>query len=106
MSRLFRTRTRDEWFDLLTKADVCVGKVYDIPEIFDDPQLQHRGMVARTQDMDAGPIAQIGVAIKLSDTPGSIRSGAPYIGQHTEETLLSLAYDKGQLEQLRDEGAI
>ena len=41
---MFLTKTREEWFEILTKADVCVGKVYDVPEVFDDPHVKHRGM--------------------------------------------------------------
>src|SRR5438093_8174933 len=41
---IIKTRDRDEWFALLTKADVCVGKVYDPQEMVSDPQVNHRKM--------------------------------------------------------------
>ena len=47
VAALLRTKPRDEWYDLLTKADVCVGKVYDPHEVFADPQVRHRDMAAR-----------------------------------------------------------
>src|SRR5437764_4818141 len=46
---IIRTRDRDEWFDLLVRADVCVGKVYDVEEVVGDPQVTHRGMVVEVE---------------------------------------------------------
>src|SRR5256712_5767727 len=39
---IIKTRTRDEWYELLVKADVCVGKVYDPQEMVSDPQVNNR----------------------------------------------------------------
>ncbi|HXV23660.1 MAG TPA: CaiB/BaiF CoA-transferase family protein [Alphaproteobacteria bacterium] len=90
LERIFKTRSRDEWFELLARADVCTGKVYEIPELFDDPQLKHRRMATRMSHPEIGEVKQIGIAIKLSDTPGSIRGFAPWKGQHTQEILAEL----------------
>ena len=92
LDRIFKTRSRDEWFELLARADVCVGKVYEIEELFDDPQLKHRQMVPHLSHPEMGEVPQVGIAIKLSDTPGSIRGFAPWKGQHTDEILAELGY--------------
>ncbi len=106
LQKIFRTKTRDEWFDLLAKADVCVGKVYDVPEVLKDPQVRHRQMVVELDHPVAGKIPQIGIAIKLSDTPGSIRSFAPSLGQHTEEILQGLGYQPEAISALRQKGVV
>jgi len=106
LAALFRTRTRDEWFELLSPANVCVGKVYDIPEIFDDPHLRHRGMVPRVPHPQLGEVAQIGIAIKLSDTPGSIRGLAPWRGQHADEILADLGYEAAEITRFRSNRVI
>jgi crotonobetainyl-CoA:carnitine CoA-transferase CaiB-like acyl-CoA transferase len=106
LEALFKTRPRDAWFDLLSVANVCVAKVYDVSEIFEDPQLRHRGMVPRLQHPDLGEVAQIGVAIKLSDTPGSIGRFAPWKGQHAEEILSELGYQTADIGRLRDNKVI
>jgi crotonobetainyl-CoA:carnitine CoA-transferase CaiB-like acyl-CoA transferase len=67
---LIKTRDRDDWYEALVKADVCVGKVYDIPEMVADPQINHRKMVVDVEHPTQGRVRQIGVAIKMSDTPG------------------------------------
>jgi crotonobetainyl-CoA:carnitine CoA-transferase CaiB-like acyl-CoA transferase len=102
---LLRTKPRDEWYDLLTKADVCVGKVYDPSEVFEDPQVRHRGMAVQL-DVDGATALNPGVAIKLSDTPGTVRFPTPLSGAHTDEILRSLDYSADDIARLRDAGAV
>ncbi len=106
LQRLFLTRTRDEWFDILTKADVCIGKVYDVPEVFQDPQVRHRQMAVDLDHPVAGKVTQAGVAVKLSSTPGSIRSFAPALGQNTEEVLGALGYSAAKIAELREKRVV
>ncbi|HKA55435.1 MAG TPA: CoA transferase, partial [Candidatus Binatia bacterium] len=106
LQKLFHTKTREEWFDFLAKADVCVGKVYDVPEVFQDPQVRHRQMAVELEHPTAGKVTQAGVAVKLSDTPGTIRSFAPSLGQHTEEVLRDLGYSNAKIAELREKQVI
>ena len=103
---IFRSRTRDEWFDYLSQWDICVGKVYEFDELATDPQLVHRKMILELDHPKFGKVRQPGISIKLSETPGSIRSFSPVLGQHTEEVLLDLGYSKERIEELRKEGVI
>jgi crotonobetainyl-CoA:carnitine CoA-transferase CaiB-like acyl-CoA transferase len=106
LKKIFLTKTRDEWFDLLTKADVPVGKVLGVDEVFTDPQVVHRQMVVEVPHPKFGNVKQVGISIKLSDTPGKIRSLAVPLGRHTEETLSDLGYSKAEIEKLRQENVI
>jgi len=54
----------------------------------------------------AGKVTQAGVAVKLSDTPGSIRSFAPSLGQHTEEVLHDLGYSNAKIAELREKQVV
>jgi alpha-methylacyl-CoA racemase len=103
---IIKTRTRDEWFDVLVKADVCVGKVYDAEEVPSDPQVQHRQMVIDVEHPTHGRVRQFGVAIKMSETPGSVRRAAPASGEHTEDVLKDLGLGAGDIRGLRDRGVI
>jgi crotonobetainyl-CoA:carnitine CoA-transferase CaiB-like acyl-CoA transferase len=103
---IIRTRDRDEWFALLTKADVCVGKVYDVEEMVRDPQLNHRRMIVDVEHPKHGRVRQVGVAIKLSDTPGTIRSAAPLPSEHTEHVLKDLGLSAADIGRLREKGVI
>ena len=105
VAALMATRTRDDWFNLLTAADVCVGKVYDPHEVFEDPQVRHRKM-ALDLDINGTMVTNPGVAIKLSDTPGGVRFPTPLSGSHTDEILDGLGYSPADISGLRQAGAI
>jgi len=98
---LIKTRDRDEWYELLVKADVCVGKVYDIPEMVADPQINHRRMIVDVEHPTHGRVRQVGVAIKMSDTPGAIRSAAPMPNEHTEDVLKDLGMTAAEIAELK-----
>lgn len=106
LKKIFLTKTRDEWFDLLTKADVPVGRVLDVDEVFRDPQVVLRQMVVEVPHPRFGEIKQVGISIKLSGTPGEIRSLAVPLGHHTEEVLLDLGYSKAEIHSLREENVV
>ncbi|HET6368548.1 MAG TPA: CaiB/BaiF CoA-transferase family protein [Pseudomonadales bacterium] len=98
---IIRTRTRDEWWDYLVKADVCVGKVYEPEEMVKDPQVQARDMVVELRHPTLGTITEFGVPIKLSETPGSVRLAAPASGEHTDEVLRGLGLSAEEIRGLR-----
>ena len=106
LRQVFLTKTRDEWFELLTRNDVPVGKVLMPDEVFSDPQVLHRQMVIEVQHPALGKIKQVGVAPKLSGTPGKVRSLSPLRGEHTDEVLRGLGYKQGEISDLRRQGAV
>lgn len=106
LERIFRTRTRDEWFELLAKTDVPVGKVLGVDEVFSGPQAKERGMVLETEHFRYGRVRQIGFPIRFSDTPWRIRIGPAQMGDHTNEVLAGLGYPADEIERLRQEGVI
>ena len=106
LKQIFSTKTRDEWFDILSKQDVPAGKVYSLDEVFTDPQVLHRKMIIEVDHPEEGKIKQVGIAIKLSDTPGKVRRLPPTVGEHTEEILTEIGYTQQTIDELRQEGAI
>src|SRR5436190_447005 len=103
---IIRTRDRDDWYDTLVKADVCVGKVYDVEEMVKDPQINHRQMIVEADHPKFGKVKQFGIAIKLSDTPGSVRHAAPTSGEQTEDVLKSLGMTAEAIAELRKQAVI
>jgi crotonobetainyl-CoA:carnitine CoA-transferase CaiB-like acyl-CoA transferase len=63
-------------------------------------------MVVDIEDSRYGTVRQVGVAIKLSDTPGSIRHAGPTVGEHTEAVLETLGYSVVERTQLRQAGTV
>ncbi len=105
-TKAFKTRTRDEWFEILSKTDICVGRMNTLDEVANDPQVRARKMIVDLDAEDGRKVKQVGISVKLSETPGSIRSLAPALGQHTEEILTGLGYTLEQIQKWRDEGSI
>ena len=106
LKQVFLTKTRDDWFELLIQNDIPAGKVYGLDEVFADPQVLHRQMVIEVEHPTLGKVKQVGIAPKLSDTPGKVRSLSPLLGEHTDEVLQELGYSQEEIETLRREGTI
>lgn len=105
IAKAFRTRTRDEWCKIL--ADASVVPVYEtLDEVFSDPQILHRKMIIEVEHPTLGKVKQPGIPIKLSDTPGSVRSLAPLPGEHTNSILSDLGYTKREIQKLRSDNAV
>jgi crotonobetainyl-CoA:carnitine CoA-transferase CaiB-like acyl-CoA transferase len=105
-TELFKTRTRDEWFEHLSKSDICVGKMLTLDELEHDPQIKARNMIVEVETPTGEKVKQVGIAMKFSETPGSIRSVAPAMGQHTDAILADLGYTPQDVERWRADGAI
>ena len=103
---VLRQKTRDEWFAFFQDKNVCVGPVYTVDETFNDPQVVARQMAVDIKDERYGTVRQAGIAIKLSDTPGSIRRVGPTVGEHTSEVLHALGYNAADEARLRQAGTV
>ena len=88
LDRTLAAQTRAGWIERLTRAGVPCGSVRDLGELFADPQIEAREMVAEVAHARIGPLAVLGTPIKLSDTPGALRSAPPTLGQHTQAVLV------------------
>jgi crotonobetainyl-CoA:carnitine CoA-transferase CaiB-like acyl-CoA transferase len=99
-----RTKTRDEWFALLQEQDVCVAPVYDLEELEQDPQIKAREMLVDLPHPEFGSVKQVGISVKLSETPGAIRSLGPERGAHSEELLREVGLSDAEIEALRNAG--
>jgi crotonobetainyl-CoA:carnitine CoA-transferase CaiB-like acyl-CoA transferase len=106
VQNVLRQKTCAEWFEFFTSKNVCVGPVYTVEETFQDPQVKARNMVVDIDDPRYGTVRQAGIAIKLSDTPGSIRRVGPVAGEHTTEVLTALGYTESERQRLRQEGVV
>jgi len=102
----FLTRTRDEWFELLSQTDICAAAMLTLDEVEHNPQVKARNMIVEVETPSGQKAKQIGISIKLSATPGSIRSLPPELGQHTDEILSELGYGEETIAKWRGDGAI
>lgn len=107
LRQAFLTRTRDEWIQHFkdTGTDIAAAPVLSFDEVFEDPQVRARGMLAELEHPVVGKVKQMGISVKLSETPGKIRSLGPTRGQHTDEILREIGYSADDIERLKKDGA-
>ncbi|MBT5047806.1 MAG: CoA transferase [Rhodospirillaceae bacterium] len=96
LSDIFATDNREAWLRRLLDQDVPAGPLNTLAEVFDDPQVTHLGMKIEIDHPDEGPISLVAGGYQMSDTPLTIRSAAPRLGQHTDAVLEKLKSRNGQ----------
>ena len=106
LERTFSQKSSEYWLDALEDAGVPAGPIYNIEQVYEDPQVRAREMVVETDHPVAGRTSSIGIPVKLSDTPGRFRKPAPTLGQHTDEVLKQLGRSADEIAILRSHGAV
>ncbi len=90
LQEVFLARTYEEWEADLVKAGIPVGVVNNLAQVVEHPQVKARGALVTMDHPTAGKVRMAGPSVRLSQTPGSIRTPSPKLGQHTEEVLRDL----------------
>jgi len=90
LESVFLQKTYEEWEALLVKSGIPVGTVNTLAEVVKHPQVAARGSFVDIDHPKVGKVPVVGVPARLSATPGSVRTPAPTLGQHTDEVLRDL----------------
>ncbi len=102
-----QARGRDEWIAAFAAAGLPTGPINTVDQVFEDPQVLHRGMAQEIEHPTAGRVKLVGIPVKFTATPGEIRLPPPLLGQHTEEVLTGLlGLTAQEIAALRTEGVI
>jgi crotonobetainyl-CoA:carnitine CoA-transferase CaiB-like acyl-CoA transferase len=100
---IFKSRTRDEWIEKMSDADCCCEPVLSMSEAFEHAQTLAREMI---HVPESAMNNELGFSYKMSDTPARSLTGAPKLGEHTEELLREIGFDVREISKLRDGGVI
>jgi crotonobetainyl-CoA:carnitine CoA-transferase CaiB-like acyl-CoA transferase len=107
VERIFLERTRDDWQAFASEHDCCLEPVLGLDEALDSELVRSREMVVELEQPGAErPVRQLGVPIKLSRTPGGVQGPGPALGEHTDEVLAAAGYSPGEIEALKESGAV
>jgi len=101
-----KERDTDDWVAALLAAGVPAGPIRDYRESCSDPHTLAREMVVELDHPVEGRIRSLGIPVKLSATPGTIRRVAPALGEHTDEILAAAGFSADEIAAMRAEGAV
>ena len=106
LDKTFATKPREEWLKLLKAETVICGAVQSYDDIPKDPQVIANDYLTTVTHPVHGVLREVGVPVKLSETPGYARTAAPEFGEHTEVILQEFGFNWEQIAKLREQGAI
>lgn len=102
IAKCFMGKTTKTWQDILDSTGVPNGPINTVDKVLEDPQVLAREMIVEVDHSKAGKVKMPGIPIKLSETPGAIKTAAPILGQHTEDILKEiLSMDNEEIEELK-----
>jgi alpha-methylacyl-CoA racemase len=101
LTELFKTKTRDEWDEVLRGSDACYAPVLTMTEAVDDPHIKARNTI-----IERDGVPQPAPAPRFSRTVAEVQRSAPWPGQHTDEALAEWGVDADEIAKLRSSGAV
>ena len=106
MRATFRKKTLDQWEATLGDLDICWGRVQSLSEVLEDPLFREREMVVEINGPDGKKTKTLGVPVKLSDTPGSVRTAPVGFGESTAGILGEIGYTPEEIKALAEKEVI
>jgi crotonobetainyl-CoA:carnitine CoA-transferase CaiB-like acyl-CoA transferase len=100
-------QTVDEWIAVLQPGGIPCGPINNIAQVFQHPQVRHRGMQLELDNPHAGVMPSIANPIKFSGTPISYEKAPPILGQHTKHVLTTIGrYSEAEYGVLAAKGIV
>jgi crotonobetainyl-CoA:carnitine CoA-transferase CaiB-like acyl-CoA transferase len=107
LQEAFLTRTYEEWEAVLLPAGIPMGAINTLDQVVEHAQVRARGSLVESTHPVAGSIRMTGPPVRMSETPGTVRTPAPLLGEHTEEILRDkLGMTAQEVAQLKKAGII
>jgi formyl-CoA transferase len=103
-----KTKPSQHWVDLLNEIGVPCGPIYNVKQVFEDPQVKHLGIATPMASAKLGTINIVGQPIIMERTsqPKKMRLATPELGEHTDAVLTELGYSKDQIAALHEKNVV
>ena len=92
------------WVERFNEGGVACGLINDVKGVFEEPQVQHLGIVKDVVSIHHGPQKMVGQPVQLQRTPSTIVRSAPKRGEHSKEILKELGLEASELASLKSKG--
>ncbi len=108
ISGITKTKPSQYWVDLLNEVGVPCGPIYNVKQVFDDPQVKHLGIAVPMESANLGTINVVGQPIVMERTPQpkKMRMATPELGEHTDQVLTELGYSKDKIAALHAKNVV
>jgi crotonobetainyl-CoA:carnitine CoA-transferase CaiB-like acyl-CoA transferase len=106
VQRRLTGRTTEEWVELLATKDVWCAPVQAFDEVVEDPQVAHNELITTVAHPNGAELRVVGVPMRFSRTPGTVRMGPPGVGQHTDEVLAAAGYSDEEISSFHRDGLV
>jgi crotonobetainyl-CoA:carnitine CoA-transferase CaiB-like acyl-CoA transferase len=104
IAEIFASASAAEWVERLNRAGVACGPIYDVGEVFADPQVRQAHLVEEVHHPEHGPMKVLGQPVALHRTPAKVTAPSPFPGQHTREVLGLAGYEAATIARLLASG--
>jgi crotonobetainyl-CoA:carnitine CoA-transferase CaiB-like acyl-CoA transferase len=104
LDRIIGAKTLEELAPHMDANDVIYAPMRNLLEALSDPQVEANDMLRTLEHPNHGPYQILNMPMHFGRSEVGPKAAAPEVGQHTEEVLLELGYDWGQINRLQDEG--
>lgn len=107
LEQMVAGKTQKAWIDEMEQQGVPCGPINDFRQVYENPQVQARGMTVSIERGDVGPVKMVANPIKASRTPPSYLRPPPRLGEHTDRVLREiLGWDEAAVADARAKGSI
>ena len=108
ISTITKTKPSQHWVDVLNEIGVPCGPIYNVKQVFDDPQVEHLGIATPMESAGVGTFNVVGQPIIMERTPQpkKIRLATPELGEHTDAVLTELGYSKDKIAALHAKNVV
>jgi formyl-CoA transferase len=96
--------TSGYWIETLNAAGVACGRINNLKEVFEEPQVKHLGILKKVVSKHLGEQTLMGQPVTLTRTPSTIARAAPKRGEHSEEILAEIGYRPDELARMKSAG--